>query len=186
MSLISKYVGETEKNLSRVFSDAQDANAVLFFDEADALFGKRSEVKDSHDRYANVEVGYLLQRLESFAGLAVLTTNARSALDQAFTRRLSTIVTFPYPDRAARLRMWSQALPDALPRADLDLPRLSEADLSGGGIASAALQAAYLAADDGGELTMVQLTRAVRWELAKTGRAAVTAPRATTRGGRSA
>ena len=184
--VVDKYLGETEKRLSRVFDAAENGGMVLLFDEADALFGKRSEVKDSHDRYANVEVGYLLQRLESFAGLAVLTTNARSALDQAFTRRLSAIVTFPYPDRAARLRMWSQALPTALPHADLDLVRLSEADLSGGGIASAALQAAYLAADDGGELTMDQLTRAVRWELAKTGRAAATAPRSTTRGGRSA
>ncbi|GAA2166613.1 ATPase family protein associated with various cellular activities (AAA) [Humibacillus xanthopallidus] len=184
--VVDKYLGETEKRLSRLFDAAENGGMVLLFDEADALFGKRSEVKDSHDRYANVEVGYLLQRLESFAGLAVLTTNARSALDQAFTRRLSAIVTFPYPDRAARLRMWSQALPVALPHADLDLPRLSEADLSGGGIASAALQAAYLAADDGGELTMEQLTRAVRWELAKTGRAAVSAPRATTRSGRSA
>jgi hypothetical protein len=184
--VVDKYLGETEKRLSRLFDAAENGGMVLLFDEADALFGKRSEVKDSHDRYANVEVGYLLQRLESFAGLAVLTTNARSALDQAFTRRLSAIVTFPYPDRAARLRMWSQALPVALPHAELDLPRLSEADLSGGGIASAALQAAYLAADDGKELTMEQLTRAVRWELAKTGRAAVSAPRATTRSGRSA
>ncbi|MGW5241054.1 ATP-binding protein [Monashia sp. NPDC004114] len=183
--VVDKYLGETEKRLSRLFDAAENGGMVLLFDEADALFGKRSEVKDSHDRYANVEVGYLLQRLESFAGLAVLTTNARSALDQAFTRRLSAIVTFPYPDRAARLRMWSQALPPALPRAELDLGRLSEADLSGGGIASAALQAAYLAADDGRELTMEQLTRAVRWELAKTGRAAVSAPRAARRGGRS-
>lgn len=184
--VVDKYLGETEKRLSRLFDAAENGGMVLLFDEADALFGKRSEVKDSHDRYANVEVGYLLQRLESFSGLAVLTTNARSALDQAFTRRLSAIVTFPYPDRPARLRMWSQALPVALPHADLDLPRLSEADLSGGGIASAALQAAYLAADDGRELTMEQLTRAVRWELAKTGRAAVSAPRATSRSGRSA
>ena len=116
--VVDKYLGETEKRLSRLFDAAENGGMVLLFDEADALFGKRSEVKDSHDRYANVEVGYLLQRLESFAGLAVLTTNARSALDQAFTRRLSAIVTFPYPDRAARLRMWSQALPAALPRAD--------------------------------------------------------------------
>jgi hypothetical protein len=184
--VVDKYLGETEKRLSRLFDAAENGGMVLLFDEADALFGKRSEVKDSHDRYANVEVGYLLQRLESFAGLAVLTTNARSALDQAFTRRLSAIVTFPYPDRTARLRMWSQALPRATPREQLDLAGLAEADLSGGGIAAAALQAAYLAADDGGELTMDHLTRAVRWELAKTGRAAVSAPRSTTRTGRSA
>ena len=170
--VVDKYLGETEKRLAQLFDAAEDGGMVLLFDEADALFGKRSEVKDSHDRYANVEVGYLLQRLEQFGGLAILTTNARSALDVAFTRRLSTIVTFPYPDRPARLRMWRQSLPAALPTADLDLGRLAEADLSGGAIAAAALQAAYLAADDGGTLTMSHLGQAVRWELAKNGRVA--------------
>ncbi|GAA1857177.1 ATP-binding protein [Myceligenerans crystallogenes] len=170
--VVDKYLGETEKRLARLFDAAEDGGMVLLFDEADALFGKRSEVKDSHDRYANVEVGYLLQRLESFAGLAILTTNARSALDQAFTRRLSAIVSFPYPDRAARERMWSQALPASLPRGDVDLARLAEADLSGGAIAAAALQAAYLAADDGGSLTTEHLAQAVRWELGKSGRVA--------------
>ncbi|MBD5788248.1 ATP-binding protein [Cellulosimicrobium terreum] len=168
--VVDKYVGETEKRLARLFDAAEDGGMVLLFDEADALFGKRSDVKDSHDRYANVEVGYLLQRLEAFTGLAVLTTNARSSLDQAFTRRLSAVVTFPYPDVAARRRMWAQSLPDAVPSRDVDLDRLAQADLSGGGIAAAALVAAFLAADDGRVLTMEHLTQAVRWELGKSGR----------------
>jgi len=170
--VVDKYLGETEKRLARLFDAAEDGGMVLLFDEADALFGRRSEVKDSHDRYANVEVGYLLQRLEAFGGLAVLTTNARSALDPAFTRRLAVVVDFPYPDRAARERMWEQSLPAALPRADVSTAALAAADLSGGAIAAAALQAAYLAAGDGGALTGSHLDRAVRWELAKTGRVA--------------
>ena len=168
--VVDKYLGETEKRLARLFDAAEDGGMVLLFDEADALFGKRSQVKDSHDRYANVEVGYLLQRLESFAGLAVLTTNARSALDRAFTRRLSVIVEFPYPDRAARRRIWEECLAEPLPSAGLDLDRLAEADLSGGAIAAAALQAAYVAAADNGRLDMVHLARAVSWELAKSGK----------------
>jgi hypothetical protein len=170
--VVDKYLGETEKRLARLFDAAEDGGMVLLFDEADALFGKRSEVKDSHDRYANVEVGYLLQRLEAFGGLAILTTNARSALDPAFTRRLALIVDFPYPDRSARERMWDQSLPTDLPRGDVSPARLADADLSGGAIAAAALQAAYLAAADGGVVTMEHLGRAVRWELAKTGRVA--------------
>jgi SpoVK/Ycf46/Vps4 family AAA+-type ATPase len=168
--VVDKYLGETEKRLAKLFDAAEDGGMVLLFDEADALFGKRSQVKDSHDRYANVEVGYLLQRLESFAGLAILTTNARSALDQAFTRRISVIVDFSYPDRDARLQIWQRCLPEAVPRAELDLARLAEADLAGGGIAAAALQAAYLAADAGAPLGMEHLGQAVRWELAKSGR----------------
>ncbi|MDT0184483.1 ATP-binding protein [Microbacterium sp. ARD31] len=170
--VVDKYLGETEKRLARLFDAAEDGGMVLLFDEADALFGKRSEVKDSHDRYANVEVGYLLQRLEAFGGLAILTTNARSALDPAFTRRLAMIVDFPYPDRAVRERMWDLSLPQPMPRADVSPARLADADLSGGAIAAAALQAAYLAAADGGVVTMDHLERAVRWELAKTGRVA--------------
>ncbi len=168
--IVDKYLGETEKRLAQLFDAAEDGGMVLLFDEADALFGKRTEVKDSHDRYANVEVGYLLQRLEAFAGLAILTTNARSALDPAFTRRLSMIVDFPYPDKEARLRMWRQSIPTTAPTADLDLDRLADSDLSGGPIAAALLQAANLAADSGGQLTMEHLRRAMAWELAKTGR----------------
>ncbi|MEO3807260.1 AAA family ATPase [Nonomuraea sp. B1E8] len=167
--VVSKFIGETEKNLSRVFDAAEDGAAVLLFDEADTLFGKRTEVRDSHDRYANLEVGYLLQRMESFSGLAILTTNARSALDQAFLRRLRIVVTFPYPDRAARETMWRKAFPDGVPVDGVDPARLAAVDLPGGGIAAAALTAAYLGADED-RVTAEQLTVATRWELAKNGR----------------
>ncbi|MCM0679077.1 ATP-binding protein, partial [Micromonospora phytophila] len=167
--VVSKFIGETEKNLSRVFDAAEDGAAVLLFDEADTLFGKRTEVRDSHDRYANLEVGYMLQRMESFAGLAILTTNAKSALDQAFLRRLRIVVTFPYPDRAARETMWRKAFPARVPVDGLDPGRLAAVDLPGGGIAAAALTAAYLGADSQ-RVTAEQVTTATRWELAKNGR----------------
>ncbi|MFF4893691.1 ATP-binding protein [Micromonospora chersina] len=167
--VVSKFIGETEKNLSRVFDAAEDGAAVLLFDEADTLFGKRTEVRDSHDRYANLEVGYMLQRMESFTGLAILTTNARSVLDQAFLRRLRLVVTFPYPDRAARETMWRRAFPDAVPVDGIDPGRLAAVDLPGGGIAAAALTAAYLGAD-GERITGEQVATATRWELAKNGR----------------
>jgi SpoVK/Ycf46/Vps4 family AAA+-type ATPase len=166
--VVSKFIGETEKNLSRVFDAAEDGAAVLLFDEADTLFGKRTEVRDSHDRYANLEVGYMLQRMESFTGLAILTTNARSVLDQAFLRRLRIVVTFPYPDRAARETLWRRAFPAGVP-ADVDPERLAAVDLPGGGIAAAALTAAYLGAD-GERITGEQVATATRWELAKNGR----------------
>lgn len=172
--VVSKYIGETEKHLAALFDAAEGGGTVLLFDEADALFGKRSEVRDAHDRYANIEVGYLLQRLEAFTGLAILTTNARSALDRAFTRRLATVVSFPYPDAEARRRLWQANLPTAMPRGELDVDRLAQADLSGGDIAAAALTAAYLAAGDDRPVDMTHLADAVRWELAKSGR---TAPR---------
>jgi hypothetical protein len=167
--VVSKYIGETEKNLGRVFDAAEDGAAVLLFDEADTLFGKRTEVRDSHDRYANLEVGYMLQRMESFRGLAILTTNARSALDQAFQRRLRVVVTFPYPDRAARETLWRRAFPAAAPVDTLDPARLASVDLPGGGIAAAALTAAYLGAE-AGTVDPDQVTLAARWELAKSGR----------------
>ena len=148
--VVSKYIGETEKHLRRVFDAAEDGGCVLLFDEADTLFGKRSEVRDSHDRYANLEVGYLLQRMESFRGLAILATNARDALDPAFTRRLRTIVTFPYPDPDLRQKLWEKAFPPATPVADLDTRQLAGVDVPGGGIASIALTAAYLAAETEG------------------------------------
>jgi hypothetical protein len=168
--VVSKYIGETEKQLRRLFDAAEDGGVVLLFDEADTLFGKRSEVRDSHDRYANLEVGYLLQRIESFDGLAILTTNARSALDQAFTRRLSTIVSFPYPDRRAREAMWRRAFPDDAPLDVVAASELAVADLAGGGIAAAALQASYLAASDGTPIRTHHIETATRWELAKSGR----------------
>ncbi|GLZ48190.1 ATPase [Actinomycetospora sp. NBRC 106375] len=168
--VLSKYIGETEKNLARLFDAAEDAAAVLLFDEADALFGRRSEVRDSHDRYANLEVGYLLQRMEEFRGLAVLTTNDRAALDPAFLRRLHVVVTFPYPDLPTRRELWRVGVPPTVPTHDVDPDRLAEIDLPGGGIAAAALTAAYLAAEDGGPMRAEHLRRATRWELAKSGR----------------
>ncbi|MER5811188.1 ATP-binding protein [Streptomyces sp. NPDC002033] len=167
--VVSKYIGETEKNLARIFEAAEDSAAVLLFDEADALFGKRTEVRDSHDRYANLEVGYLLQRMESFRGLAVLTTNDKGALDQAFLRRLRVVVTFPYPDSAAREALWSRAFPADTPTNGLDPRRLAMVDLPGGAIAAAALTAAYLGAARG-EVSEADVAAATRWELAKSGR----------------
>ena len=167
--VVSKYIGETEKHLARLFDAAEDSGAVLLFDEADALFGKRTEVRDSHDRYANLEVGYLLQRVESFRGLAILTTNARSALDSAFLRRLRVVVSFPYPDVSARTQLWRRAFPESTPTADLDLASLAVVDLPGGGIAAAALTAAYLGADRG-LVTADDVAAATKWELAKHGR----------------
>src|SRR5205085_11212847 len=121
--------------------------AVLLFDEADALFGKRSEVKDSHDRYANIEVGYLLQRMEAYRGLAVLTTNLKSALDPAFLRRIRFVVQFPFPDAAQRAEIWRRAFPSATPTDDLDIPMLAQLNVAGGNIRNIALNAAFLAAD---------------------------------------
>jgi len=175
-TVVSKYIGETEKQLRRLFDAAENGGVVLLFDEADTLFGKRTEVRDSHDRYANLEVGYLLQRMESFRGLAILTTNARSVLDQAFLRRIQTIVTFPYPDRAAREAVWRRAFPPGVPLGDIDPAVLAEVDLPGGGIAASALVAAYLGADDDGPVTADHLTAATRWELGKTSRVRVGAP----------
>jgi ATPase family associated with various cellular activities (AAA) len=167
--VMSKYIGETEKNLGRLFDAAEDGGVVLLFDEADALFGRRTQVRDSHDRYANVEVGYLLQRMESFRGLAVLTTNARSTVDQAFLRRLRAIVTFPYPGAAARRELWRAAFPERTPVSGVEPADLATVDLPGGGIASAALTAAYLGAEQG-VVTLDHVRDAARWELAKTGR----------------
>ena len=145
-AVVSKYIGETEKNLRRMFEAAEQGAAVLFFDEADALFGKRSEVKDSHDRYANIEINYLLQRMESYRGVAVLATNMRSALDQAFLRRLRFVLTFPFPAAAERRAIWSKVFPPRTQTADLDLDRLAGLTATGGMISNIALNAAFLAA----------------------------------------
>ena len=171
-TVIDKYVGETEKNLERIFSEAAGINGVLLFDEADAIFGKRSEVKDAHDRYANVESAYLLQRMESFDGLAVLSTNLRANLDDAFTRRLDLVVDFPLPDAEHRRVLWERCLGTVLPRAaDLDLDFCAEAfELAGGNIRSVAVTAAYLAAEAGGTVTMADLVHAVQREYQKLGR----------------
>jgi len=171
--VVSKYIGETEKHLRRLFDAAEAGGCVLLFDEADALFGRRTEVRDSHDRYANIEVNYLLQRMEAFRGLAILTTNARSALDPGFLRRLRTVVAFPYPDPALRRRIWEGAFPASAPTAELDAGRLAGIDVPGGGIAAIALTAAYLAAQDGAAVDNEHVLTAARWELAKNGHSGV-------------
>ena len=163
----SKYIGETEKNLSRIFDAAEAGGCVLFFDEADALFGKRSEVKDSHDRYANADVSYLLQRMEGFGGLAILATNLKSHLDTAFLRRIRMIVDFPMPDVAARIALWRRALPQAAPQAGIDLAMLARHELSGGNITTIAANAAFRAADDGSPITMAHLHAAMEAEFRK-------------------
>lgn len=165
--VVSKYIGETEKNLARIFGAAESAGAILLFDEADALFGKRSEVKDSHDRYANVEVSYLLQKMEAYRGLAILTTNQKSALDSAFLRRLRYIVQFPFPDAAARTEIWKRIFPGETPQRELDFKALARLSLSGGSIRSVALNAAYLAAAVPEPVQMSHVYRAARREYAK-------------------
>ncbi|MGA7206343.1 MAG: ATP-binding protein, partial [Specibacter sp.] len=166
-AVVSKYIGETEKNLRKLFDAAEGGGAVLFFDEADALFGKRSEVRDSHDRYANIEVSYLLQRMESFRGLAILATNRRDSLDAAFLRRLRFVVTFPFPATAERRAIWSAVFPAATPVDGLSTERLARLNLTGGSIHNVALNAAYLAANDGGTVTMELLLAAARDEFRK-------------------
>jgi hypothetical protein len=171
-TIVSKYIGETEKNLDRIFSAAEGSNAILFFDEADALFGKRSEVRDSHDRYANIEVAYLLQKMESYAGAVILATNFRQNIDDAFLRRLDVVVDFPFPEAPDRERIWRLLLPDAAPvEEDVDVPFLAgQFKLSGGGIRNCSLAAAFMAADDGGAIGMRHLVRAVALEYGKLGR----------------
>jgi len=165
--VVSKYIGETEKNLRRVFEAAETAGAVLLFDEADALFGKRSEVKDSHDRYANIEVSYLLQRMETYRGLAILTTNMKQALDHAFMRRIRFIVQFPFPNAAERAEIWKRVFPPATPTAGLDVARLARLNVAGGNIRNIALGAAFLAADERAPVSMAHLLRVARAEYAK-------------------
>jgi hypothetical protein len=167
-AVVNKYIGETEKNLRRLFDAAEESGAILFFDEADALFGKRSEVKDSHDRYANIEINYLLQRMESYRGLAILATNMKSALDKAFMRRLRFIVEFPFPDAALRKKIWQRVFPAQTPLNDpLDYDFLARLHLSGGGIHNVALNAAFRAAQAGGPVTMALLLDAARTEFKK-------------------
>lgn len=166
-AVVSKYIGETEKNLRQVFDAAEDGGAILFFDEADALFGKRSEVKDSHDRYANIEINYLLQRMEAFGGLAILATNMKNALDPAFWRRLRFIVNFPFPGPAERRRIWEQVLPPQTPRLDLDYESLARLNLTGGSIHNVGLNAAFLAARTNIPVTMELIYAAARSEYRK-------------------
>jgi len=166
-AVVSKYIGETEKNLEQLFAAAETSGAVLLFDEADALFGKRSEVKDSHDRYANIELAYLLQRMESYRGLSILTTNLKSSLDTAFLRRIRFVVQFPFPDVMQRTEIWRNIFPEALPRDELKLEQLARLHVSGGNIRNIAMNAAFLAAEDGTPLSMLHLARAARTEYSK-------------------
>jgi SpoVK/Ycf46/Vps4 family AAA+-type ATPase len=170
--VVSKYIGETEKNLEKIFRAADQGDAVLLFDEADAIFGKRSEVRDARDRYANVEVAYLLQRLEAYQGLAVLTTNLRGNIDEAFIRRLDFVLEFPLPEETERLHIWQLAVPPEAPLAeDVDLAFLARKfKLAGGHIRNIALTAAFLAAQDEARIGMRHLARATRREYQKLGK----------------
>jgi hypothetical protein len=165
--VVSKYIGETEKNLRRVFDAAEEGGAILLFDEADAIFGKRSEVKDSHDRYANIEVSYLLQRMEAYSGLAILTTNMKTALDTAFLRRLRFTVDFPFPDHTARVDIWQRIFPPQTPTQELAPERLAQLNMTGGNIRNMALAAAFLAAEDASPVTMQHIRRAAEAEYRK-------------------
>ncbi|PZV14291.1 MAG: ATPase [Leptolyngbya sp.] len=166
-SVVSKYIGETEKNLRRIFDAAEIGGAILLFDEADALFGKRSEVKDSHDRYANMEVAYLLQRMESYRGLAILTTNLKNSLDQAFLRRLRFVVQFPFPDAAQRAEIWQQVFPKSAPTAGLSFQKLAKLNIPGGNIRNIALNAAFLAAEADLPVQMSHILQAAQSEYIK-------------------
>jgi hypothetical protein len=166
-SVVSKYIGETEKNLRRVFDAAEYGGAILLFDEADALFGKRSEVKDARDRYANIEVSYLLQRMESYPGLAILTTNLKSAIDPAFLRRIRFVTQFPFPDAAQRAEIWRRIFPRNTPTMDLDFVKLGRLNVAGGNIRNIALNGAFLAADRGESVQMKHLLRAAQTEYSK-------------------
>ena len=170
--MVSKYIGETEKNLHQIFNEAQGSNAILFFDEADALFGKRSEVKDAHDRYANIEIGYLLQKMEEYDGIAILATNVRQHMDEAFVRRMQAIVEFPFPDEEYRRRIWEVMFPVEAPvNEDVDLKMLARGvRLAGGNIKNIALASAFYAAADAGVIRMAHLLNAARREHQKLGR----------------
>ncbi|HVW61052.1 MAG TPA: ATP-binding protein, partial [Puia sp.] len=165
--VVSKYIGETEKNLRRVFDAAEDGGAILFFDEADALFGKRSEVKDSHDRYANIEINYLLQRMEAYNGLAILATNKKSSMDEAFIRRLRFIVQFPFPGFKERKLIAQKVFPAGVPKGQLDYDRLAALNLTGGSINNIAINAAFRAAEEGGKVTMPMILSAAKAEFQK-------------------
>jgi hypothetical protein len=166
-AVVSKYIGETEKNLKQVFDAAEEGGVVLLFDEADALFGKRGEVRDSHDRYANIEVSYLLQRMETYQGLAILTSNLKSTIDKAFQRRLRFIVNFPFPDAAQREAIWKRAFPERTPTHGLEPKRLSQLNVAGGNIRNIALNAAFLAAAAAQPVGMAHVLEAARLEVEK-------------------
>ncbi|MEQ9623855.1 ATP-binding protein [Coleofasciculus chthonoplastes] len=169
-AVVSKYIGETEKNLRRIFDAAETGGVILLFDEADALFGKRTQVKDSHDRHANVEVSYLLQRMEAYQGLAILTTNLLESLDQAFLRRINFSVKFPFPDAEARAEIWQHIFPEETPTKRLDMKKLGKVNMAGGNIRNIALNAAFLAADAGEAVMMKHILQSTKSESLKLGR----------------
>ena len=171
-TIVSKYIGETEKNLDRIFSEARDSNSILFFDEADALFGKRSEVRDSHDRYANIEISYLLQKMEEYDGIVILATNLQKNLDEAFARRMHFCVEFPFPQEADRLRIWQRIFPQEAPLSgDVDLSFMArQFKMTGGNIKNIAIAAAFMAAVNGGRINIEHLIRATKREYQKIGR----------------
>ncbi|HEX6904108.1 MAG TPA: ATP-binding protein [Thermoanaerobaculia bacterium] len=171
-TVVSKYIGETEKNLARIFAEGETSNALLFFDEADALFGKRSEVRDSHDRYANLEISYLLQRMDEYEGVVILATNLRKNMDEAFVRRMHFTLEFPFPTESDRQRIWTGLWPAATPRREeIDLALLAHRyEIAGGNIRNIILAAAFLAASDGGTVTMGHLLRATQREYQKMGK----------------
>ena len=165
--VVSKYIGETEKNLARLFDAAEGAGVILLFDEADALFGKRSEVRDSHDRYANIEISYLLQRMEAYDGLAILTTNLKAALDPAFLRRIRFVVQFPFPNADQRSEIWRRIFPAETPTAGLNVDQLARLNVAGGNIRNIAMNAAFLAAEANEPVRMAHLLQAARAEHTK-------------------
>jgi SpoVK/Ycf46/Vps4 family AAA+-type ATPase len=172
-SVVSKYIGETEKNLATIFDEATQSNAILFFDEADALFGKRTEVSDSHDRYANIEVGYLLQRLETYDGVGILATNFRQNIDEAFTRRMDFVVDFPFPDEVYRAQIWQVCYPPNAPLGrSVNFETLADRyRLSGGNIRNAALASAFIAAaEQSPAIEMSHIFKAIRREYQKMGK----------------
>jgi SpoVK/Ycf46/Vps4 family AAA+-type ATPase len=176
-AIVSKYIGETEKNLSRIFKEASSGNLILFFDEADALFGKRSEVKDAHDRYANIEIDYLLQKMEDHEGIVILATNLSKNLDEAFLRRLHFSLEFPFPDENQRLLIWKKIFPPETPiEADIEFSFLAERfSLSGGNIKNVAMTAAFYAAEDESAVRMPHIILALKRELQKMGKLCVKA-----------
>jgi ATP-dependent 26S proteasome regulatory subunit len=171
-AVVSKYIGETEKNLNRLFNEAEHSNAILFFDEADALFGKRSEVKDAHDRYANIEVGFLLQKMEEYEGITILSSNLRRNIDEAFVRRIQFIIDFPFPDATHREMIWRKTFPEKAPLdADVDFTFLAtKFKLTGGHIRNIGLRSSYYAAEANGAITMAHVVRATKRELQKMGK----------------
>ena len=171
-AVVSKYIGETEKNLAKIFKEAASSNAILFFDEADALFGKRTKVSDAHDRYANIETSYLLQKMETYEGVAILATNFRENLDDAFTRRIQFLVDFPFPDAEHRQQIWRTHFPAEAPTSrEIDYAWLGQQlQIAGGNIKNIALNAAFLAAEDGGEIAMDHVLRGARREFEKMGK----------------